>query len=62
MQVNIISLLDLILNHCNFQGIKNDNNTKNEDERVQKCISILGDDLLIGTIILGLKQDISFVR
>ena len=61
MQVNIISLLDLILNHCNFQGIKNDNN-RNEDERVQKCSAILGDDLLIGTIILGLKQDISFVR
>ena len=69
MQVNIISLLDLILNHCNFQGTSVNPVFKSgielkkiEEERAAKCSAILGDDLLIDTIILGLKQDVSFVR
>ena len=69
MQINTISLLALILNQYNFQGASINSVFKSgielkiiEEERAAKCSAILGDDLLIDTIILGLKQDVSFVR
>lgn len=52
MQVNIISLLDLILNHCNFQGMN----------KWKECAEILENKELIEAIILGISSDVSFVR
>ena len=45
MQVNILSLLDLILNHGNFQGTKTNNKEKIQhhvlQERQKRCEEIL---------------------
>mmetsp|Transcript_1941 Transcript_1941/g.2809 ORF Transcript_1941/g.2809 Transcript_1941/m.2809 type:complete len:136 (-) Transcript_1941:3176-3583(-) len=64
MQVNIINLLGLILNECNFQGNKADergNKDSIEDSRA-KCATIFKNSRLIDAIILGLKSELSFVR
>lgn len=60
MQVNIINLLDLILNHCNFQN-NYGNKEMSEDQRKQ-CIAIFSNPIFIESLILGLKCDVSFVR
>jgi len=64
MQVNIINLLDLILNECNFQGGKHENHANKElgDDSKKKCAEILKNSRLLESIILGLKSDVSFVR
>lgn len=65
MQVNIINLLDLILNECNFQGTKHGSTKEQVDDPKiikQKCEEILKNQKLIEGIILGLKSDVSFVR
>jgi len=60
MQVNIINLLDLILNHCNFQN-NYGNKEMSEDQRKQ-CIAIFSNPIFIESLLLGLKCDVSFVR
>jgi len=64
MQVNIINLLDLIFNECNFQGHKQDNlGSKDQTlESQQNCHAIFKNSKLIDAIILGLKSEVSFVR
>lgn len=63
MQVNIINLLDLILNECNFQGKTSDKIEKEEAERLKGvCAKILSDEILISSIIMGLQCDASYVR
>lgn len=64
MQVNIINLLDLIMNECNFLGTVLDNQSDRNQvaDARQKCIAIFKDSKLIDAIILGLQCDVSFVR
>ena len=64
MQVNILNLLHLIFNDCNFQGNRNDNGgNKNEmDEIKARCATIFSDKKLIDSIIMGLKCEQGFVR
>lgn len=64
MQVNIINLLDLILNECNFlgQNLEERGNRELIEESKQKCATIFKNSKLIDAIILGLKCDASFVR
>jgi hypothetical protein len=64
MQVNIINLLNLILNECNFlgnQGEERNNKSLVEESKV-KCAKTLRNSQLMEGIILGLKSDVSFVR
>ena len=61
MQVNIINLLDLIFNECNFQG--NLSNTRDQmAESQQNCAHIFKNSKLIDAIIMGLGSPQSFVR
>lgn len=64
MQVNIINLLDLIMNECNFLGtvLDNQSDRNQQTDARQKCIAIFKDSKLIDAIILGLQCDVSFVR
>lgn len=64
MQVNIINLLDLILNECNFLGTKLDERASKDliEESKAKCAAIFKNSKLIDSLILGLKCDVSFVR
>jgi len=64
MQVNIINLLDLILNECNFQGSKGDtsNNAFKDEDAKQRCAAILRSEKLLEAIKMGLESDVSFVR
>ena len=57
---NIINLLDLILNHCNFQN-NYGNKEMSEDQRKQ-CIAIFSNPIFIESLLLGLKCDVRFVR
>jgi hypothetical protein len=64
MQVNIINLLDLIFNECNFQGHKQDS-LGNKDQAIESqlnCANIFKNSKLIDAIILGLRSEQSFVR
>ena len=64
MQVNIINLLEIIFQECNFQGQKTDQSTPRffTDNSLQYCAAILKSPRFIESIILGLKSDVSFVR
>lgn len=69
MQVNIINLLELIFNHCNFQGIKTDSYSDHDQkakslERQAKILENTGNQqpMLIKAIIKGLQSPVSFIR
>ena len=59
MQVNIINLLDLIFNECNFQGHKQDSLGSKDQavESQQNCANIFKNSRLIDAIILGLRSE-----
>ena len=68
-QVNIINLLELIFNHCNFQGIKTDSFSDQDQkakslERQAKILENTGNQqpMLIKAIIKGLQSPVSFIR
>ena len=71
MQVNIINLLELIFNHCNFKGTKTDNYSEPDQraksiEKQAKILENLRHDrqqpMLIRAIIKGLQSPVSFIR
>lgn len=65
MMVNIINLLDLILNECNFQGQKNISKELIDTKQIrQNCeeIFVFRNCVLLQSIKDGLSSNLSFVR
>ena len=52
MQVHLLNLLKVIFFHCNFQT----------PTSIPQCERIFKDPKLIGSIIKGIKNEVSFVR
>jgi hypothetical protein len=65
MQVNMINLLDLVLNHCYIQGDFKSSGPEEQPialDSNQLCLSIFAGKELIDSILLGLNCDVGFVR